>query len=408
MAGIAAGVALTIGIESLPVVGATIMAFGLAWVADPRRAVALRDFGLSFALTTILGLAQGVPPERWLAPGADAISATYALAALLCGIAFLILSLLPFTRPPARLIAGLVAGPVAVGLVVLSFPAILGGPYGRLDPWLLANWIDRISEAEPWFTSLINGPVYAVAVVVPVVTGLAVITWNIVRRPTDRAAWLVYGLILTLAFLVMLLQVRGARFAVPLAAPACAVLVGAAWYRMVSRNGFGPIFGMLGAVSASAGIVVALFATIAIALVPTYEAATTDTYRTSRQSCLMPAAFADLAGLPPERIMAPIDLGAQLLLYTPHAVVAAPYHRNERGVLDAFQFFNGPLEAGRAILAARGVSLVVVCPAMSEIRGFVPHGADSFVTLFAAGALPPWLREVSQPDDVLKVYSVEP
>ena len=407
-AGLAAGVALTIGIESLPIVGATIMAFGLAWVAADRQSVALRDFGLSFALTTVLGLAQGVPPERWLVPAADAISGTYALAALLCGLAFFALSLLRLPAAPLRLIAGLIAGAATVALVVLSFPAILGGPYGQMDPWLLANWIDRISEAEPLLVSFASGPVYVVAVAIPVVTGLAVVAWNIVRRKQDRGAWLVYGLILTIAFVVMLLQIRAARFAVPLAAPACAALIGAAWQRMVSTNGFGPIFAMLGSVAASAGLVVAVLGTLVTAAFPAYDAASLDPNRAGRQSCLMPAAFTDLAGLPPERIMTPIDLGSHILLYTPHAVVAAPYHRNEKGVLDAFRFFNGPIEDGRAILRARGISLVVICPAMSEIRGLVEHSADSFVTLFAEGRLPGWLHEMSRPGDALKVYSVEP
>jgi hypothetical protein len=407
-AGLAAGVALTIGIESLPIVGATIVAFGLAWVAQPARVTALRDFGLSFALTTLLGLAQGVPPERWLVPAADAISFTYALAAILCGAAFLGLSLLPLRTAPARFIAGVLAGGVALALVVFSYPAILGGPYGQLDPWLLANWIDRISEAEPWLKSLVGEPVYPVSVAIPVITGLAVIAWNIVRRRERRAQWLVYGLILTIAFVVMLLQIRAARFAVPLATPACALLVGAAWHRMVGSHGFGPIFATLGSAVASAGIAVAVLATIVLAAFPAYEAATTDPYRGSRDACLMPAAFADLAGLPPERVMTPIDLGSHMLLYTPHSVVAAPYHRNAQGVLDAFRFFNAPIEDGRAILRARGVTLVVICPAMKEIRGLVGHTPDSFVTLFAEGKLPSWLHEVSAPDAPLKVYSVEP
>ena len=406
-AGVAAGLALTIGIESLPLVGATVVAFGLAWVAGAGRSVALRDFGLSFALSTVLGLAQGVPPERWLVPGADAISATYALAALLGGLALLLLSLLPLRTAPARLLAGLVAGALAAALVILSFPPILRGPYGQMDPWLLANWIDRITEAEPWAASLTNAPVYALAVSVPVLAGLAVIAWNIVRRRQDRAAWLVYGLVLVIAFVVMLLQVRAARFAVPLAAPACAVLIGAAWRRMVATDGFGPILAMLGSVTVSAGLILAVFGTLATAILPAYDTATLDPNRSAKQSCLMPSAFADLAGLPPERIMTPIDLGSHMLLYTPHAVVAAPYHRNEQGVLDTFRFFNGPIEEGRAILAARGISLVVICPAMSEIRGLVPHTDDSFVTLFAAHRLPAWLHDVTSAGP-LKVYSVEP
>jgi hypothetical protein len=106
--------------------------------------------------------------------------------------------------------------------------------------------------------------------------------------------------------------------------------------------------------------------------------------------------------------MTPIDLGSHMLLYTPHSVVAAPYHRNALGVLDAFRFFNGTIEDSRAMLRARGVTLVVICPAMKEIRGLVDHTPDSFVTLFAEGKLPAWLHEVSAPDAPLRVYSVEP
>lgn len=407
-AGAAAGLALTIGIEALPVVAAIIMVFGLAWVTSELHATTLRDFGLSFAVATLLGLTQGVPPDRWLQPGADAISATYGLAALLCGLAFLGLSLLPVRAVAGRLIAGLVAGGAVLAAVVTSYPEILAGPYGKLDAWLLANWIDRISEAEPWLTSALGEPVYAAAVAVPVVTALGVVAWNIVRDTSKRGPWLAYGLILMLAFMMMLLQVRAARFAVPLAVPACALLVGVAWQRMVSSRGFGPILALLGSAIVSAGVAVAVLATVVLAAFPDYEAATADPYRAERNACLMPAAFADLAGLPPHRVMTPIDLGSHMLLWTPHAVVAAPYHRNQHGVLDTFRFFNGPIGEGREILRARGVSMVVICPAMREIRGLVEHTPDSFVMLYANGRLPGWLRDVSLPGSPLKIYSVEP
>lgn len=407
LGGIAAGVALSIGIEALPIVGAVVVAFGLVWVASDRHAVALRDFGLSFALTTVLGLAQGVPPDRWFVQGSDAISITYAIAALSSGVAFFALSLLPLRTVALRLVAGLAAGAAAVAVTVASFPAILRGPYGQLDPWLRTNWIDQISEAEPWLTSFLGEPVYAASVAIPVATGLAVIAWNIIRQSENRERWLVYGLIVAIAFLVMLLQIRAARFAVPLATPACAWLVAAAWQRMVTSRGFAPILAALGSFVVSAGIVVAVLGTILLLAFPEYETATADTLRPQRNACLMPGAFDDLPGLPPERLMTPIDLGSHMLLYTPHSVVAAPYHRNQQGVLDTFRFFNGPIEAGRAILEERGISLVVICPAMREIIGLVDHAPDSFVTLFADGRLPSWLRDISPPHSALRIYSVE-
>ena len=122
----------------------------------------------------------------------------------------------------------------------------------------------------------------------------------------------------------------------------------------------------------------------------------------------MPATFGELAALPKTRVMAPIDLGSHILLFTPHEVVAAPYHRAERAVKAAFDFFNGPVEAARNILAERGVTLVAVCAAMPEMRGQPDAAPDSFVRQFAAGTLPDWLDEVSAPDAVLKVFRVRP
>jgi hypothetical protein len=403
-AGVAAAVALAIGIEGVPMVAAAVLVFGLMWVGDRRHGVALRDFGLSLALGTVLALAQGVPPARWFSPMVDAISIVYAGAAVFCGLAFLALSLLPLRTWRARLAAGVVAGGLVVALVLGLWPGLLKGPYGALDPWLLANWIDRISEAEPWLISLSGEPVYPLAVAVPAFAALAAFLWNLVRRPADREAWLVYGVFLIVAIAVMVLQIRGARIAVPLAVPGGAVLIGAAWSRL--GRGIGALLALGAAWIASAGIAVALLATLVVLAFPDYADATTDKFRAARQACLMPGAFADLAGLPPERIMAPIDLGSHLLLYTPHSVVAAPYHRNAEAVLDAFRFFNGPLEAGRAILAARGIGLVVVCPAMKEIRGLVAHTPDSFVTLYAAGRLPAWLVDESVPGSPLKLYAV--
>ena len=57
---------------------------------------------------------------------------------------------------------------------------------------------------------------------------IAVIVWNIIHGRGDRGAWLIYGAFLVVALLVMLLQIRAARIAVPLAVPACALLVGSA------------------------------------------------------------------------------------------------------------------------------------------------------------------------------------
>ncbi|MEO6014862.1 MAG: hypothetical protein ABIQ30_14910 [Devosia sp.] len=407
-AGLAAAAALAIGIEGVPMVGITVLVFGLAWVANGKRSVALRDFGLSFALAMVLALAQGVAPDRWFNPVSDAISIVYTGGAILCGLAFLNLSLLPLRTPSMRFAAGALAGAIAIGIVVAIDPDIVKGPYGHLDPWLVTNWLNRVSEAEPWLKSLMGEPVYPMAVLIPCLVALAVTVRMILRDRPNREAWFVYGAFFAAAVLVMLLQIRAARIALPLSVPACALLVGAAWQRMVSTRGFAPILATMGAAIASASIAVAVVATAVVLAFPDYAAATDDPYRAQRQACLMPSAFTDLAGLPPERIMAPIDLGSHILLYTPHSVVAAPYHRNGSAVRDAFHFFNDPIEDARIVLEQRGIGLVVICPAMGEIRGLVDHAPDSFVALYAAGKLPSWLVDQSLPNSPLRIYAVMP
>jgi hypothetical protein len=250
--------------------------------------------------------------------------------------------------------------------------------------------------------------VYPVSVMLPMLLALAFAIWNVVRKSDDRGAWLVYAGTLAVTLLITLLQIRAARFATPIAVPGCAAFIGAIWRRQGHRRGLAPTIPVFLSWIVSSGLAVGVLATIVVLMIPGYADATTDPYHDAGQACLMPSAFADLAALPPERIMTPIDLGSHMLAFTHHAVVAAPYHRNQEAVLDAFHFFNGPIADARGILEARGIGLVVICPSMAEIRGFVDHAPDSFVSLYAAHKLPPWLLDHSLPGSPLKIYAVMP
>jgi hypothetical protein len=122
----------------------------------------------------------------------------------------------------------------------------------------------------------------------------------------------------------------------------------------------------------------------------------------------MAEAFAALSAIPPERVMTPVDLGSHMLAFTQHHVVAAPYHRNGDGVRDAFAFFNGPITEARDILDRRGVTLVVTCDGLPEMRGRADAAADSFVRLVRRDALPAWLVETTPPGETLRVFAVLP
>ncbi|KRA43099.1 hypothetical protein [Devosia sp. Root635] len=407
LCGFFAASALAIATESLPTIAAAILVMGLAFVADPAQARTMRNFGLAFAGSAMVHLAIFRPPSRWLEAACDVLSPVYVAVALVVALVFTLASLVPVRTPWQRLALLAVLAGIGMGTVALVYPQCLHGPYGELDPWLQANWIATIIEARPWFTTITELPAYAVAVGLPALLASVVVVWRLWTVREQRAEWAALLLFLVCTALVMLIQIRGARLAIMPAMPAAAWLIVTARRRYLSRPRIGTIAGLVLSWLAFSGVVLSLLVMALVNVVPGRPQQMAEA-RAGKEPCLLPSAFADLAAIPPERVMTPIDLGAHLLLYTPHEVVAAPYHRNQQGVRDAFRFFNDPIADARAILDNRGIGLVVLCPAMAELKGLPSRADDSFANLYARGDLPDWLQDVSLPGATLQVFAVLP
>lgn len=410
-AGIATATALAIGTESIATAVAAIVAFGLIWVASPGRAVALREFGISYALASLVHLAIALPPSKWLVPACDALSVVYVTAAVLVGLVFVFLSYFPLAQRPVwtRLVVGGGLGLIVLAALFMLFPDCRKGPYGQIDPWLVQNWIDNIIEARPIWESLVALPAFTIAAIIPAVAGLAVAGYHVLKVRDGRTAeWAMLGLFLALAVVVMVLQVRGARTAGILAVPAGAWLITSARAHYMAQSKPRYVVGLIGSWLLFAGVAMSAAVAYIAMLFPTAGSSMAAQDDGDRSACLMPQAFADLAALPPERLMTPIDLGSHMLLFTPHSVVAAPYHRNQQGVLDTFHFFNWPINKARAILDARGVSMIVTCPEMPEMSGLPDAARDSFVKLVDIDKLPAWIRDVTPPGAALRTYEVLP
>ena len=408
LAGFFAATALAVALEAAPLVVAATLAFGLGYVADPNRQQNLKRFGLGLAGGLVLHLILARPPSRWLDAACDMISPGYVLAGLGVGAAFLIVSLLPPPRRAwLRLVLLGILGLGAMALVALAYPQCLAGPYGALDPWLQDNWIAGIVEAKPWHVSLVDLPVYSITVGAPVFLGLVAAGFAFWRNPERRMAWLTLAVFLVLASLVMLTQVRGARLAILPAIPAAAWLIVAARSAYLKRSKLLPALGLIGAWLVFSGVILSLLVSMIINLLPDGRAQAVAEARASKLPCLVSDSYAALRALPPQSIMAPIDLGSHLLLETGHAVVAAPYHRNENGVLDAFRFFNRPVGDALAIARARGLTLLVTCPAMPEMRGPGLGEPDTVLSLFAANTPPAWLQRLDM-EGPFEVYAITP
>jgi len=407
--GILCATSLAIGTEGLPTVAAAILAFGVLWVLDGRQRTSLRLFGLGFGLSALVHLLIALPPQRWLEQACDALSIVYVALAVAVSVAFMVLSALPLSNrhPFLRLLAGAVLGVVVAGGLFVAFPdCVLKGPYAAVDEWLVRNWIAYIAEAKTIWGSFRDIPAYVASVAVPPLVAAIVVLIRVISKREHRSEWIAYGIYLAVAIAVMILQIRGARFTAAFAVPAGAYLIVLARTAFLGRHQLAGALGIVFGYVSFAGLVTAVAINAVIQASAPPPPAASGPPDPGKNTCLMPESFASLNAMPPQRLMTPVDLGSHMLLYTGHSVAAAPYHRNEEGVRATFDFFNQPIAGARQILINRGISLVVICPAMPEMRGFGDAAPDSFVRLFPKNELPDWLVEQSEPNSPFRMYRV--
>lgn len=415
LAGILAATTLAIGTESLPAIAAALFVFGLIWVSDASKAPMMRAFGLAFGVASAVHLAIAQPPQNWLQPACDALSVPYVLAGVLVAALFTALPVLPLASRTARFVALFGAGAVALAILIVLYPQCMGGPYAELDPWIKENWVPRIAEAKPVWSSITAVPGVTIAIMTPLLAALAVIIWR-VRHTVGRirSEWLILGVFLIFGFLVTCLQIRGGRLAAPLAIPAGAWLIVAMRARYLDSRRIADAGKLVGAWLVFAGVFIAVavtalllpFGLVAQPQTVAGNQSSSERKIDARHACLLPDAFAKLQGGSTESIMAPIDLGAHLLAFTPHVVVGAPYHRNSQGMLATVNFFSGTPEAAREIAAERSVTLVVTCDSLPEMRGYETGNADVFANHLASGDLPDWLEDITPDGATLRLYRV--
>jgi len=273
--------------------------------------------------------------------------------------------------------AGIVAA--LAGLAVLTIAPQCLSPYGEVDPLLARLWLAEVGEAQPLFGA---PPANAIAYTGLALVGLLatlVLAWR--RRFPD---WSILAALQLTALAVTLLQLRGAYPAALLAAPGLAVMIGAARIRGA--------LALAAAWIAGTGI---LYPIAATAIFPPRAE--------PGPNCTAPESLARLAALPPGRLLAPLDLGAYALAATPHAVVAAPYHRNNRGNRAMYDFFMGAPAQSEAIARQWGIDYVAFCPADLEGLAKQASGPHSLAAELRAGRVPEWLVPIDA-GDAPRVY----
>jgi hypothetical protein len=272
-----------------------------------------------------------------------------------------------------------------------------------MDPALRPIWFAHIAEMQPLATIMRNSPDVAAALATfPAAAALA--TLLLAREPAVRRdfAFLLAAVELLAAGALMVGAAKMSMYAIWLGMPLVAAfaLRVFAWLRLANLAARAFAAMLLTPALLSAGAIAAVQAAGA--------PAAKDSDGRVQAGCFKTASYAQLARLPRGVIASDIDYGSFVLALTPHAVIAAPYHRLADGIVATHRIFTLPPDEARGVLQQFGATYVVTCGARVPPGMSASERTASLGARLESGAVPDWLEVVpAHGGEVFRVYRIK-
>ena len=411
-AGAAAALAVWVSVEALLAAMLMLVALGLFWIwrrgdyAEKSRLVAL-----TLAAGTALALALDPPAPGVMAQAYDRLSVVhvelFALAALFWVAAAALVRRAPVAGgAPGRLAVALAGTALIVALIWLLFPKFFGGPFVDVDPRVLPIWLNLVEEVQPlvadggsWFKEVMFW-LGAAAL------GLPYLTYRCLEgEPEERRLWLYLSAGLLLFVPLTFYQLRWATYAgLLLTFPLTGLLIQI--LEFLNRRlalPWRPLARALAVLVFSVGF---LFVGTLLKR-ESEQFAMAESLQAEGRKCSIKrlAEFADgraEGGRAPERILANVFFGPELLYRTRHEVISTPYHRNASGIRDAHAIMTAvDDEAARELIREREITSILLCPKSREpVLYRRPDPLPTFYGRLARGEPPAWLQAVALPRDL--------
>jgi hypothetical protein len=404
LGGLVASLSLAIGIEMLP----AIAAIGLAVVglfiwrgASVSRQIGA--FGAALAASSLL-LAPALLPLPSLAlPVCDAFGGPVLLLVTGGGISLMIMVGIDrlHSTPRLRLATGAATAIALVSAFLSLFAGCIASPYAQLDPLVTSFWVDKVVESMSLATMLQLTPQKVLGFYgFPLMTMGFAAAALIQSDPLGRFRWIVG--IMTLAALIGLSfwEMRAAAAASMVAAPIFAASLVILWPTLATGRSL---------VLLALAVSPASFAALGLSAKPLIDQVLKPQMTIAERdasTCQTVSDVASMTQLPKGRVMAPIDLGPMILADTDHAVFAAPYHRNNDGIVAMLKLMLAPGPTARQILSDRRVDYVVTCSAAPE-QDLVNLAPDGLAARLGRGETPDFLEPLDlDPTHKISVWRV--
>jgi hypothetical protein len=386
LAGLLSGLALAIGLESLPYLVVCAGALGLRYVLDRRAAWPLQAYVLARVASTLAGFFVSVGPDRWTHRACDTIAINLVVPIVVAAIALMIAGLAKQERRASRFaLIGF------IGAVTLTYePRCLAGPFAMVDPSIWSIWLADVRELQPLITMLQKNPLTAAGIAT--FPAAALIAALVLAREHELRAdfgFVTAAAALLSAAAVTLAAIRGFSYAMWLGMPLVALLA----LRLFAALKLRTVAARL-----VAGLMLSPMALSGAAITIADAAGLDDREdftRPESKACFKTANYAALAALPPGLVVTDVSYGPFLLALTPHSVMAAPYHLLSTGIIEAHRALASPPDQARAVLARTHATYVMICGPRPPAGLAEPARGASLWGRLQAGVVPDWLERVT-------------
>lgn len=406
-AGVAAALAIAIGAETVPLVAVACLCVGVRWIWQGKAfAPAARAFGLALALAVTVTFIGTISPRHYAVVVCDSLSLGFYSLTAFGGAGLFVLTLLPDAAGRAGRLAGAIAlgGLLAVSAVGIA-PQCLASPLADLDPMLVEMWLNAVTEARSVFSQLKLSPesvagFYAVGLI-----AMGICLFRI-WRAEQRAIHLLFLVLIAATWGISLVQVRGSFFVSLLSIPPFAALI--ADLQMKVRRNPRDVTASVVFVTITLAAVPAFWALAGLVLKQGINGVSMNMLSTSAAGeigeCGNAADMATLNGLEKGLVAAPSNSGAEILRYTQHRVLSAPYHRNQGGMLTELHV--GLAQPGEALAFIRGsgTTIIAFCESDPQTKSIIRMKPDGLYAALAKGDAPDYLLPVANTGGGFKIY----
>ena len=393
MMGVSTAFSLVIGLELLPYLAAAGAITVLMWVRDSGEARRLAAYGIGLGGACAFGFLV-FTSEANMAPLCDALTPIWLSAMLGAGAIAVVLAWLSPQKPLVRLALAALGGALLAGAFAWGAPQCLG----RLEqapPELERLWLSKVREAMPIWAHGWDALVDMVTLPIFGLIGYALMLWRNRRDPGKLLTWAAIGLLAASGIGLLMWQSRAGPAAQLLAIPGATALAWLAILWLMSRSH------MLVRVVGVVAVFILVSGIASQYISQWFNSAPLSEGRKAinraNNGCPTLYALAPIARQPRGMVLTFVDLGPRLITVTPHDAITGPYHRNAQQILDVMHAWRGDAANALRTVQHYHVDYVLICPNLSESTIYQSEAPGGFYAQLLRGRVPAWMAPVQLP-----------